>query len=134
MLTLEKNASKYFKTNLDSEMSQEEEVQFEQAEECWLCEQPFTEDTALHKVRDHEHLTGKYRGAAHNICNINVKQKSSSFVPIFFHDFSGYGCHLIFEELLIQAFEKGYEPKVNGQLCINSIRLLTFPGFIPFSR
>ena len=43
MLTLEKIASKYFKTNLKLEMSQEEEVQFEQAEECWLCEQPFTE-------------------------------------------------------------------------------------------
>ena len=91
---------------------EEEEVQFEQAEKCWLCEQPFTEDTALHKVRDHDHLTGKYRGAAHNICNINCKQRSSSFVPIFFHNFSGYDCHLIFEELLIQAFEKGYEPKI----------------------
>ena len=119
MLTLEKIASKYFKTNLELEMSQEEEeVQFEQAEECWLCEQPFTEDAALqaellrYKVRDLDHLTAKYRGAAHNICNINCKQRSSSFIPIFFHNFSGYDCHLIFEELLIQAFEKGYEPKI----------------------
>ena len=108
MFTLEKNASKNFKTNLESEMSQEEEVQFEQAEECWLCENPL-DDT---KVRDHDHLTGKYRGAAHNICNIQGQQRSSSFVPIFFHNFSGYDCHLIFEELLIQAFEKGYEPKI----------------------
>ena len=77
------------------------------AEECWLCEELFTED----KVRDHDHLTGKYRGAAHNICNINCKQRSSSFVPIIFHNFSGYDCHLIFQQLLIQAFEKGYEPK-----------------------
>ena len=108
MLTLEKIASKYFKTNLELEMSQVEEVQFEQAEECWLCENPL-DDT---KVRDHDHLTGKYRGAAHNICNIQSQQRSSSFVPIFFHNFSGYDCHLIFEELLIQAFEKEYEPKI----------------------
>ena len=108
MFTLEKIASKYFKTNLELKMSQEEEVQFEQAEEYWLCENPL-DDT---KVRDHDHLTGKYRGAAHNICNINCKQSSSSFVPIFFHNFSGYDCHLIFEELLRQAFEKGYEPKI----------------------
>ena len=107
MLTLEKIASKYFKTNLELEMSQEE-VQFEQAEECLLCENPL-DDT---KVKDHDHLTGKYRGAAHNICNIQSQQRSSSFVPIFFHNFSGYDCHLIFEELLIQAFEKGYEPKI----------------------
>ena len=108
MLTLEKIASKYFKTNLELEMSQEEEVQFQLAEECWLCENPL-DDT---KVRDHDHLTGKYRGAAHNICNINCKQRSSSFVPIFFHNISGYDCHLIFQELLIQVFEKGYESKI----------------------
>ena len=108
MLTLEKIASKYYKTNLELEMSQEEEVQFQLAEECWLCENPL-DDT---KVRDHDHLTGKYRGAAHNICNINCKQRSSSFVPLFFHNFSGYDCHLKFQELLIQAFEKRYEPKI----------------------
>ena len=38
MLKLELEANKFFKTNLELEMSQEEEVQFEQAEECWLCE------------------------------------------------------------------------------------------------
>ena len=109
MLKLELEANKHFKTNLELEMSQEEEeVQFEQAEECWLCENPLEGE----KVRDHDHLTGKYRGAAHNKCNINCKQRSSSFVPIFFHNFFGYDCHLIFQELLIQAFEKGYEPKI----------------------
>ena len=108
MLKLELEANKYFKTNLELEMSQEEEVQFEQAEECWLCENPLGGE----KVRDHDHLTGKYRGAAHNICNINCKQRSSSFVPILFHNYSGYDCHLIFQELLIQAFAKGYEPKI----------------------
>ena len=108
MLILEHKANKYFKTNLELQITPQEEESFQLAEECWLCENPL-DDT---KVRDHDHLTGKYRGAAHNICNINVKQRSSSFVPIFFHNFSGYDCHLIFQELLIQAFEKGYEPKI----------------------
>ena len=108
MLKLELEANKYFKTNLELQITPQEEESFKLAEECWFCEEPFTED----KVRDHDHLTGKYRGAAHNICNINCKQRSSSFVPIFFHNSSGYDCHLIFEELLIQAFEKGYEPKI----------------------
>ena len=108
MLTLEKIANNYFKTNLELQITPQEEESFQLAEECWLCENPL-DDT---KVRDHDHLTGKYRGAAHNICNINCKQRSSSFVPIFFHNFSGYDCHLIFQELLIQAFEKGYEPKI----------------------
>ena len=108
MLKSELEANKYFKTNLELQITPQEEESFKLAEECWLCEELLTED----KVRDHDHLTGKYRGAAHNICNINCKQMSSSFVPIVFHNFSGYDCHLIFQELLIQAFEKGYEPKL----------------------
>ena len=108
MLKLELEANKYFKTNLELEMSQEEEVQFEQAEEGWLCENPL-DDT---KVSDHDHLTGEYRGAAHNICNINCKQRSSSFVPIFFHNFSGYDCHLIFEGLLAEAYNQNYNPTI----------------------
>ena len=108
MLTLEKIANNYFKTNLELEITAQEEESFQLAEECWLCENPL-DDT---KVRDHDHLTGKYRGAAHNICNINCKQKSSSFVPIFFHNFSGYDCHLIFEELLTEAYNQNYNPTI----------------------
>ena len=108
MLKLELEANKYFKTNLELEMSQEEEVQFEQAEEGWLCENPL-DDT---KVSDHDHLTGEYRGAAHNICNINCKQRSSSFVPIFFHNIFGYDCHLIFEGLLAEAYNQNYNPTI----------------------
>ena len=108
MLTLENIASNYFETNLPLEITPEEEESFQQSKVCWLCENPLGEDT----VRDHDHLTGKYRGAAHNKCNLNCKKKSSSFVPIFFHNFSGYDCHLIFKELLTQAYKMGCEPKI----------------------
>ena len=122
MLTLEKIASKYFKTNLELQITPQEEESFQLAEECWLCEEPFgssvdfskSRENSLggEKVRDHDHLTGKYRGAAHNICNINCKQRSSSFVPIFFHNFSGYDCHFIFEELLTEAYNQNYNPTI----------------------
>ena len=114
MLTLENIASNYFETNLELEITPQEEESFQQSTICWLCEQalrenPFGDD----KVRDHDHLTGKYRGAAHNKCNLtNFKQKSSSFVPIFLHNFSGYDCHLSFEELLTQAYKLRYEPNI----------------------
>ena len=50
------------------------------------------------KVRDHCHLTGKYRGPAHNNCNLNLKQKVN-FISIFFHNLAGFDCHLFIREL-----------------------------------
>ena len=108
MLSLEKEANKFFQTNVQLKITPQEEVEFQQSVECWLCEEPLDEN----KVRDHDHLTGNYRGAAHNNCNINCKQKASSFVPIFFHNFSGYDCHLIFEQLLTQAYNQNYTPTI----------------------
>ena len=79
MLTLEKIASEYFETNIPLEMTPEEEESFQQSTICWLCENPLGEDT----VRDHNHLTGKYRGAAHNRCNLNCKKSQVRLFPYF---------------------------------------------------
>ena len=56
-MIIEKFASNYFKTNLELQITLQEEEQFQQSTICWLCEQLFTEG----KVRDHDHLIGKYR-------------------------------------------------------------------------
>ena len=49
------------------------------------------------KVRDHCHITGKLRGAAHWSCNINLELTKK--VPVIFHNLRGYDSHLIFNEL-----------------------------------
>ncbi|XP_049886836.1 uncharacterized protein LOC126381397 [Pectinophora gossypiella] len=49
------------------------------------------------KVRDHCHITGKYRGAAHRHCNLQFKVPKC--IPIFFHNLSGYDCHLFIKQL-----------------------------------
>ena len=49
------------------------------------------------KVRDHCHYTGKYRGPAHNICNL--RYKISHYIPIVFHNRSRYDAHLSIREL-----------------------------------
>ena len=45
-------------------------------------------------------MPGKYRGPAHNTCNINVKQKDSNCIPFVFHNFSNYNCHRFFKRLV----------------------------------
>ena len=59
---------------------------FEKAEICWICQGKF--DEKQKKVRDHCHFTGKFRGAAHNICNLQFKKPK--FTPVIFHNLSGY--------------------------------------------
>ena len=58
---------------------------FEKAKICWICQKEFGESK---KVRDHCHFTGKYRGAAHNKCNLQFKK--TKFTLVIFHNLSGY--------------------------------------------
>ena len=51
----------------------------------------------MDKVRDHCHATGRFWGAAHNKCNINLR--FSRKPPIIFHNLQGYDGHIIFKEL-----------------------------------
>ena len=51
--------------------SAEEEEKFQLSNSCWICDKLF--DVGDEKVRDHCHITGKYRGTAHWSCNINLK-------------------------------------------------------------
>ncbi|GFS76715.1 uncharacterized protein NPIL_654761 [Nephila pilipes] len=62
---------------------------------CYICGGNFTKEDW--KVRDHCHLTGVYRGPAHNSCNL--KFKVPNFLPIIFHNLSGYDSHLFIKEL-----------------------------------
>ena len=52
-------------------LTKEEQYEFENASVCWICQKEFGSEK---KVRDHCHFTGKYRGAAHNQCNLQFKK------------------------------------------------------------
>ena len=67
---------------------------FNKATKCWICKEDLNND----KVRDHCHFTGRYRGAAHNSCNL--KYKKPKFIPVVFHNLSGYDSHLFIKNLL----------------------------------
>ena len=84
---------KHFNKNLV--MTAEENEKFERSNICWNCGKLI--DIGHNKVRDHCHITRKYRGSAHCSCNINLK--ISKIVPVIFHNLKGYDSHLIFKEL-----------------------------------
>ena len=50
------------------------------------------EELGKDKVRDHCHLSGKLRGAAHDVRDL--KYKVPNFFPVVFHNLSGYDSHL----------------------------------------
>ena len=77
---------------------------YEKQKVCYICEKKFCDDKnkkseydLYHKVRDHCHYTGKFRGAAHNICNLRYKVPKK--IPIVFHNGSTYDYHFIIKQL-----------------------------------
>ena len=74
-------------------LTKENERDFRKATHCHICEKELGGD----RVRDHCHLSGKFRGAAHNSCNINYKVPK--FFPVIFHNLSGYDSHLFIKNL-----------------------------------
>ena len=68
---------------------------------CRLCET----EIIIDKVRDHCHLTCNYKRRAHKICNINVTQKQSNFLPNAFNNLSIYYCHLLLKSYLIEKMK-----------------------------
>ncbi|XP_022799901.1 uncharacterized protein LOC111337802 [Stylophora pistillata] len=68
---------------------------FEKATCCWLCEKDFEKGDTI--VRDHCHFTGKFRGAAHNSCNLSARQPK--FIPVIFHNLANYDAHLFIRNL-----------------------------------
>ena len=84
-------------------------------------------------VRDHCHLTGGFRGLAHNNCNLNTRKAHTSFVPILFQKFSGYDCHLIFEKLVNMATEKNIKINENDIIAKSSESYISVKiGFLKF--
>ena len=63
---------------------------------CHICFKQF-KGIGNPKVRDHCHYSGIYRGAAHSLCNLQYK--IPSYIPVVFHNLSGYDAHMFIKEL-----------------------------------
>ena len=99
-------------------MTKEDEEEFQKANECHICNKKYTNEGI--KVRDHCHITGKYRGSAHQECNLKLRVNSEKIkIPVIFHNLRGYDSHFIMQEIgaIVEKNtyknKKGEEKKMN---------------------
>ncbi|XP_024883502.1 uncharacterized protein LOC112462123, partial [Temnothorax curvispinosus] len=94
-----------FSTNIAMvKLTEDEKSEFLFATHCHVCGKPFQPEDK--RVRDHCHLTGRYRGPAHSRCNLNYR--NVYVIPVFFHNLSGYNAHFVVEKIA-NDFEGGVD-------------------------
>ena len=115
-------------------MTKQDEKDFKCAKTCCFCKKPLGDD----RVRDHDHLTGKYRGAAHNSCNLEEgkKRKRHYQIPVFFHNLKGYDSHLIMSEIgkhtsKLSAIPQNFEKMIS--FTFSHLKFLDSMGFLAAS-
>ena len=76
-------------------MTKDNEKEFQKADKCHICEKEYNKTDV--RVRDHCHVTGQYRGSAHQDCNLNFQITDK--IPVIFHNLRGYDSHFIMQEI-----------------------------------
>lgn len=102
-------------------MTVDDEFSFIRADTCHICGKRFLEKER--RVRDHSHITGKFRGAAHESCNLNFQE--AHHIPIVFHNLSNYDAHFLVKILATH---------INGSMTIipnNEERYISFSIKVP---
>ena len=91
-----------FKRKFITILTKDEEDSYDKKNTCHICMKDLDSD----KVKDYCHFTGKYRGVAHNTCNL--KYEIPKNIPVIFHNGSTYGYHFIIREL-VSEFDGNFE-------------------------
>ncbi len=101
-------------------MSDQEKDRYAKTKNCYACETQFGTERLnertkkkekVVKCRDHCHITGKYRGAACDKCNLRMRVPM--FVPVLFHNLEGYDAHLFVKSLGLEEGEIKCIPKTD---------------------
>ena len=84
---------KYKHFNKDIILTKDDEQNFKNADNCYICNKKYLAKDIC--VIDHCHITGKYRGSAHQDCNINYRLTDKT--PVIFYNLKGYASHFIMQ-------------------------------------
>ena len=92
-------------------MTEVDEQHFKTMDRCHVCGEKYMDKVVC--VRDHCHITGKFRGSAHQECNIKLRIKPENIkIPvIIFHNLRGYDSYFIMQQIGEIANKHGYTNK-----------------------
>ena len=108
--------------NKPLKMTKEDEKDFQKAIKCHICDQQYTDKDI--RVRDHCHITGKFRGSAHQDCNLKLRIKPDNIkIPVIFHNLRGYDSHFIMQQIGKIAKKHAYKNK-RGEECHMNINCI----------
>ena len=84
--------------NKKLKMTKNDELCFRPMDKCHICNKKYTDKDV--RVRDHCHITGNFRGSAHQECNLKLKIKPEDIkIPVVFHNRRGYDSHFIMQQI-----------------------------------
>ena len=91
-------------------MTENDEMRFKLMDKCHICGEKHTDKDV--RVRDHCHITGKFRGSAHQECNLKLRIKPENLkIPVIFHNLRGYDSHFIMQQISKIAKNYAYKDK-----------------------
>ena len=140
----QKVMKKHFRKRLIK--TKENELDFQNSTRCYICGEEYTDEEEFvyingrkhkilnHPVRDHCHITGKYRGSAHNNCNLQLRLDPEKLkIPVIFHNLKGYDSHFIIKKLekntnisvIANNFEKYLSFRIDSLQFIDSFQFMS---------
>ena len=103
-------------------MTDNDELSFKLEQKCHICDESYKDKDV--RVRDHCHITGKYRGSAHQDCNLKLRIDPEKIkIPVIFHNLRGYDSHFVMQQIGEIAKKHTYKNKKgeDTQMSINVI-------------
>ena len=103
-------------------MTENDEMCFKLMDKCHICDNEYTDKDV--RVRDHCHITGRFKGSAHQECNLKLKIKPEDIkIPAIFYNLRGYDSHFIMQQIGEIAKNYAYKNKKGKEqpLKINTI-------------
>ena len=103
-------------------MTEDDEMCFKLMDNCHICDKKYTDKDV--RIRDHCHITGKFRGSAQQEFKLKLRVKPENIkIPVIFHNLRGYDSHFIMQQFGEIAKNHAYKDKKRKEqpLKINAI-------------